>query len=355
MIYNCHIHTFREPDVPRKFLPLCLVRILANTCGFRFIARILNNLNPLSDNDIFDRYVRFAKISRIGSQREIFKECERFYPVNSRFIVMSMDMAYMSAGKVPRPYEQQLNELEALRDAYPDQVIPFIHIDPRREGVMDLLRKCVEQKGFKGVKLYPPLGYYPYDPLLMNEVYPYCEEKNLPVISHGSPYNPVRNKGSRKEICRLLGKPADNPELKGKKKKELTSYFTHPNNYRSVFDRFKKLKICMAHFGSEYYWKEFIENPGNDNNWFLIIKQMLADYENLYTDISFTLNKQGNFPLLKVLLTDNSIRNKILFGSDFYMLETEADERRYGLDLRAYLGEENFNTIAVHNVENFLG
>jgi len=355
MIYNCHIHTFREPDIPRKYLPLGLVRILSTKGGSRFIGRFLNNLNPFSGNDFFDKYVKFMKISKKDSQQEIFEECRRFYPANSRFIVLAMDMARMNAGKVPRAYTQQLDELATVRDAYPQQVIPFIHIDPRREGVMDLLKHYVEQKGFKGVKLYPPIGYYPYDPLLMNEVYPYCEEKNLPVLVHGSPHNATRNRGSKEELCRLLGRPVDDPELRGLKKKELTALFTHPDNYRPVFDKFKKLKICIAHFGSEIYWKEFIENPGNPGNWFVIIRQMLARYENFYTDISFTLNNQKYFPLLKVLMADKSIRNKILFGSDYYMVETKADERRFGLDLRAYLGEDDFHTIAVTNPERYLG
>ena len=233
---------------------------------------------------------------------------------------------------------------------------------------MKLLRKYVEEKGFKGVKLYPPVGYYPYDPLLMNEVFPYCEEKNLPVLAHGSPLNATRNRGSRKEICRLLGRPVNDPEFKGIKTKELTSFFPHPDNYRSVLEKFKKLKICIAHFGSEpdyhkpvahfgseYYWKEFIENPGNPGNWFMIIRQMLAEYKNFYTDISFTLNKEEYFPLLKVLLADDSIRHKILFGSDYYMVETKTDERRFGLDLRAYLGEADFHTLSVTNPERYLG
>lgn len=354
MIYNCHIHTFREPDVPQRFLPLALVPVLTTRYGFRFIGRILSNIVPYTNRDVFDRYLKFVKISKIKSQHEIFEECRRFYPVNSRFIILPMDMAYMGAGKVPRKYEDQLDEIAGLRDMYPDQVIPFVHVDPRRDGVIALLKKYVEEKNFKGVKLYPPLGVLPDDPLLMNEVFPFCEEKNLPVITHGSPYNPVKNRGNKTEICKLLGKSPDDPDVKGMKRKELCALFSHPDNYKKVFDKFKKLKICIAHFGSAYYWKEFIENPGNKKNWFLIIKQMLEDYENLYSDISFTLSHQEFFPLLKVLLADEKIKNKILFGSDFYMVETKKDERRFGLELRAYLGEESFKTIAVDNPVRFL-
>ena len=66
----------------------------------------------------------------------------------------------MGAGKVPRSYDEQLSKLYELKEEYP-QILPFIHIDPRREGVIDLLKKCVEEWGFKGVKLYPPTWIFP--------------------------------------------------------------------------------------------------------------------------------------------------------------------------------------------------
>ncbi|MBN2610362.1 MAG: amidohydrolase [Bacteroidales bacterium] len=355
MFYNSHIHTFREPDVPRRFLPLALVPILTTRKGFRFVGRILSAIIPFTDKDMFDRYLRFVEIARFKTQQDIFEECRRFYPAKSKFIILPMDMAFMNAGKVPRKYEEQLDELAILRDKFPEQVILFIHIDPRRPGVLGLLKKYVEEKKFKGVKLYPPLGVYPDHPVLMNEVFPYCEEKNLPVLAHGSPYNPVKYRGNRRQIIQLLGKRPDDPDVKGVNKRELLTCFTHPENYTKILEKFKKLKICIAHFGSEYYWKEYIENPGNKNNWFIIIRRMLEDYENFYTDISFTLNHQEFFPLLKVLLADEKIKHKILFGSDYYMVETKTDERRFGLELRAFIGEENFKTIAVDNPERYLG
>ena len=67
----------------------------------------------------------------------------------------------------------------------------------------------------------------------------------------------------------------------------------------------------------------------------------------VYTDISFTLNNRDYFSLLKVLMFNEKLSRKILFGSDYYMVETETDERRFGIDLRAYLGNDYFNMIAL--------
>ncbi|MCU0369895.1 MAG: amidohydrolase [Bacteroidales bacterium] len=351
MFYNSHIHIFKDSDVPRGFLPLGLVRVLATKAGFKAVSRALNNLNPFSDDDTLDRYMKFVKIGRLGSQQKIFEECKRFYPDDTHFAVLPMDMAFMGAGKVPRDYPEQLKELADLKVKYP-QIIAFVHIDPRRKGFLDLLKKSVEEWGFRGVKIYPPLGYFPYDPDLY-PVYDYCVKQKLPVISHCSPYNPVHFKGSKKELHHLLSKSKTPIDLKKENRKELCANFTNPKNWEYVLNDFNDLKICLGHFGSAYYWKKYIENPGDPDNWFVVIKAMLAKYKNLYADISFTLNEQEYFPLLQVLLSDPALNGKILFGSDYYMVETEATERRFGLDLRAFIGEANFATIATKNPEVF--
>lgn len=353
MFFNTHIHTFRDIDVPRRFLPLGLVRILASKPGYFLTAKLLNNLNPLSDNDIFDRYIKFVRIGKLGSQQKIFENCMRFYPKETQFVILPMDMEFMGAGKVPRAYEEQLEELGQLKKTY-SQILPFIHIDPRREGVLDLLKRSVEDWGFKGVKLYPPLGYFPYDDR-MYPIYEYCQTNGLPIIAHCSPFNPVHFKGSKKELSGLLSSSQSPIKYKGKNKKKLCSNFTHPHNYIKVLDDFKDLKICLAHFGSEYYWKKYLDEPGNDDNWFVIVKEMILKYPNLYSDISFTLNNQEFFPLLKVLLSDEKLREKVLFGSDYYMVETKSTERRFCIDLRAAIGENKFTTIALDNPKKFLG
>ncbi|MCK4662353.1 MAG: amidohydrolase family protein [Bacteroidales bacterium] len=352
MYYNSHIHTFKDTDVPRKFLPLGLVRLLATKPGFYLTAKILNNLNPFSDKDVFDRYIKFARIGKLGSQQEIFENCKEHYPEDTNFVILPMDMAFMGAGKVPRPYKNQLEELANLKKLYP-QIIPFIHVDPRRKEILNLLKKSVEEWDFKGVKLYPPLGYFPYDEDLY-PIYDYCQENNIPIIAHCSPYNPVHYKGSKKDLLKLLSKSKTHISIKGKKKKELCSHFTHPENYEYVLKDFDKLKICLAHFGSEYYWDKYLDSPSDITNWFVIIKNMIEKHKNLYTDLSFTLNNKEYFSLLKVLLSNNKIKHKILFGSDYYMVQTKTYERRFGIDLRAFIGEVNFKIIAHDNPIAFL-
>ncbi len=353
MIYNCHIHTFKEQDISRRYLPLGLVRILASTPGFHVIGFFLNLLNPLTNNDQFRRYRKFVEIGRYKSQKAIFEECQKFYPANSRFVIASMDMEYMNAGRVPRAYIEQLRELADLKKTFPETVLPFVHLDPRRPGMVDILKTCVEDWGFSGIKIYPSVGYFPYDTRL-NPVYEYAENHHLPVIAHCSPYNPTHNKGWPWEIKKLLTGSKIPLDINTCNRKRLCSNFANPLNYKFVMEDFKNLKICLAHWGSEYFWTRFLEHPEDKTNWMIVIKEMMEQHKNLYADISYTLNNQDLFPLLKVLLSDTNIQSQVLFGSDYYMVEFEATERRFSIDLRGYLGEDLFKTIAVDNPKQFL-
>jgi hypothetical protein len=91
--------------------------------------------------------------------------------------------------------------------------------------------------------------------------------------------------------------------------------------------------------------------------WFSIIYELLKsdEYPNIYTDISYTLNDARFLPMLKMMLESNQkVREHVLFGTDFYMVSKAISEREYSINIRAYLGEELFQQIAVVNPYNFL-
>jgi predicted TIM-barrel fold metal-dependent hydrolase len=354
MIYNIHTHTFLDVDVPEKFLPFGLVKLLKTRLGNKIVTKVLRNILPFTDKDALDRYARYLTTGRLGSQKRIFERGFSFYPNDTKFIILPMDMAYMGAGRVARPYYQQIKELGQLKNQYPDNIIPFFHVDPRRINVYDMFVHAVEKMEFSGVKLYPPLGYFPYDKRL-HPVYEYCQEKNLPILVHCSPYNCVHYKGKKRDLKKLLlqGNPLTN--VKRKNRKELCSMFTNPLNYEYLIKLFPKLRICFAHFGSEYSWDRYLTHGKEDNNWYVIIKKLIYNYPNFYTDISFTLNNTKFFPLLRETLDIKKLREKILFGSDYYMVEVESGEDVFIKKLKKYIGKEYFKEIAEDNPKRFLG
>lgn len=75
---------------------------------------------------------------------------------------------------------------------FPDRLIPFFCIDPRREGSLEMFKRGVEDWGMKGLKLHPTAGFYPYQ----EECYPLyeaCVEYGIPVVVHtGSQPAPMK-------------------------------------------------------------------------------------------------------------------------------------------------------------------
>jgi predicted TIM-barrel fold metal-dependent hydrolase len=86
-----------------------------------------------------------------------------------------------------------------------------------------------------------------------------------------------------------------------------------------------------------------------------MISEMLFEFPNLYTDISFTLENQKLIPFLDEYLDDNKINKNILFGTDYYMVETETNEYKFVSYLKSIIGKDKFKLISETNTNKFLG
>jgi hypothetical protein len=167
---------------------------------------------------------------------------------------------------------------------------------------------------------------------------------------------------------------------------ELLLRFTDPDAYRPILDRHPQLQICLAHFGGARDWDAYLNRPRGEEvqkkflgpgvvrealqstgllekpiegtSWLRKIVQMLRDgRQNLWADISYTVFADEEFVyLLKVLLTDDLVRRRVLFGSDFYVVAgARLEERRRSVRIRAVLGEDVFREIAETNPAKYLG
>ncbi len=340
IIYNCHNHTFTHENIPNGYFPFLLVPA-ARIAPFRWLLRgIMKVIIPWTNNDKVHRYTAFIKAAYRKTQEGNLEHLTNYYPEKTKFIVLPMDMAYMGAGIVKEDIDKQHDELARLSKSqkYKDTLIPFAHIDPRRPGSLSRLKSLVENHNFRGVKIYPTLGYSPSDKVLMKEIYPYMVEKNIPLMAHCSP-------GSVNSKDISLDK---------------AHAFADPYQYRDVMNEFPELRVCLGHFGGIGEWRRHI-NEAKDSKkptWLTKIQELIkcGEYPNLYTDISFTIfNYKENIPLLAILLEDSEIIEKVLFGSDFYMVESEKySEKRLSTDLRFALGEKKFWKIANENPMSYL-
>jgi predicted TIM-barrel fold metal-dependent hydrolase len=354
VIYNCHIHTLTANESPNKLLKNFVggfiggfaSSLLRSKAIVRFLVKLLSRIKPDWDNDTLERYARFLETGSKETQKGIFEEIEKQYPPDTQFVVLAMDTTFAGLGNAKASVDDQHAELLALATEK-QNVIPFYAIDPRQP---DIVRKAQENLGkgkFLGVKIYPNLGYKPDDPKLM-EVYKYCqrEDVNVPVMSHCSPGG-LWKFGLTEKDRRNFGRP---------------------QNYAPILKEFKDLRICLAHFGGDQEWEEHMKSRGDDAQkeipWCRVIADMIrsGEYPNLYTDISYTLfmprphDEQVEYcDYLKVLLVDERIRTRVLFGSDFYMSRREQiTEKELSIMLRSRLGEDSFFQIANINPKKYL-
>jgi predicted TIM-barrel fold metal-dependent hydrolase len=352
-IINCHTHLFTMRHIPRwyYFGLAQLVRPLVIRRPLFLLLRLIQHfllrpLGILSDSGQLDRLEAFAAIGAKRSQRDVFNEyLSDYYPRQTHFVVLPMDLEKIGYGRAPEGIEAQHEELAKLRDENAEEIIPFIHFDPRRPDALERIRYWHEQRGFKGLKLYPPLGYRP-DEEILDPIFAYCQARQLPVLSHCSGAT-VR---SRKHFF----------------SSKTAAALAAPNNYLPVLEKYPDLRLCLAHFGGDRAWEIYHRDPAqrgkyaNDpaGTWLGDIRSLLQNpkYTNVYTDIAYVIfHFADNVPLLKILLAEERIAQRVLFGSDFYLVEMEnLRERYFGLRLRAALGEELFRQIAEINPRNWL-
>lgn len=352
-IYNCHIHTFTAENIlPNNFLTRWVVKLMRREWLRKILLWVFGRILMGMKKDSVTLIDRFFARGAFESQQKIFDHVKKQYPENTRFIALSLDFEYMGIGIPMRPFESQLKELSDLRDANKNALIPFCSVDPRRPNVVEEFKRWHQEYKFKGVKIYPNLGFYPYDPVLM-EIYEYCQKNQLPVLAHCSPGG-IRKLGISVEEARE---------------------FANPANYKQVLREFPNLHICLAHFGGSEEWEKHLtgETPreGDQATWLTIIMDMLRArkrdkrskmYPNLYTDVSYTLFTEmpsyrpfNYFNFLNVLLEDRDIRGHVLFGTDYYMVEREKiSEKEVSIGLRALLGEKLYFQLAHYNPKKFL-
>lgn len=375
-IINCHAHVFTIDHVPDKFIPGWLAYAIRTKALRQLIisgSEILARMLPGVTAEEVKRYARFIEL--MVSQEELQRPGQDgllriladLYPPDTCFALHSMDMAFMGCGTPPATFEKQLTELAEIKKnrEWKDRVFPFVAVDPRRSNHLDLVKKCIEEHSFTGVKLYPPLGYWPCDQRLMGDgkLYDYCHRNQIPIMTHASEPTAIRFRGKadfEASFHPITGKPVVTSDTLIHAR-----ILTNPDEYRPVLNQYPKLKLCLAHFGGAQAWSEYLKRPwsnsveedkkGVDGNWLYKVRRLLGeDYPNVCTDVSFTWAYPRFTPLLKMLLMDPVIRQRILFGTDFYMVELKTSEREASIEFRYSLGEEDYAQIAQINPLPFL-
>ncbi len=358
VIHNCHAHIFTIDHIPRYFInPFIPVTLVKNKPLAEFVYRVFRNY--------LGRYSAFFYSALKKTQEEILNELMGYYPTGSRLVALSIDFEYMGAGQPIKSFIEQLDELAELkaREEYKDTLLPFIGVDPRRgeKQVFDLVKKYIEEKNFTGIKLYPSIGYFPNDERLF-PVYEYAEKNGIPLTTHCIPKNKnhFRNKITPEMYEKAKQVPGFDPD-QAKSNYDFAQYLGHPYWWEETLKKFPKLKINLGHFGGNEEWNKYLDTPSDRKNpanlsWYKMIRNLMRnkDYPNVHADISFTVHDKGLYPILKNLLQSSDSKNYVLFGSDFYMMQKDYRERRFSMDVRGYLDDNDYWQLVDTNARRFL-
>jgi len=205
---------------------------------------------------LFQRYLLMGKFAFYDQQRHVFYRLKDQYPKGTGFVVLPMDMKYMDAGDPPTggDYYDQLAALDKLKNQPAGSVLkPFVFIDPRRmdedpnffaydvDKAKDhkvilkadtVVKSYIEGKGFSGFKIYPALGYYPFDENLL-PLWKYAADHEYPIMTHCIK-GTIFYRGDKdyswnwhpvfKDASSML-------ELPQSKNADFTVNFSHPLNY----------------------------------------------------------------------------------------------------------------------------
>jgi predicted TIM-barrel fold metal-dependent hydrolase len=211
---------------------------------------------------------------------------------------------------------------------------PFVGFDPRRELAarragdidlpLDVVRSAVERYGCIGVKLYPPMGWRPIGntetvgmsaadateiDAILRELYTWCETAQVPITAHCNESN-----------------YAD----------DAFKDFTGPKNWIAVLTEFPKLHLNLGHFGGAH----LVEPP---DGWPRLIAAAVEPFDHLYVDVG---NQPVYSPEVMVAYLDmlagmfadpatEALADRIMFGSDWYMVALHPDADRFLTEYRA--------------------
>ena len=368
--YNVHLHIFTGKCAPKDFLQVGLNwgDGMSTALKWLFLTKPVSWIITQAAGAIPKKKLQFLKIGVMATQAEVFKEILEAYRkshyTDMRFVALTIDMDYMtdSKNKPSQDFNSQVLEVYKLKKVYANELFPFYGIDPRNPDTLRFvnLKVLLQNKVFAGIKLYPPNGFFPFDPRL-DALYAYAEANNVPIMTHctrGGSYYVGKNIWSiipdyplsldqnhpvmQKVYARIK---AYKTTLLGEFKTNgrICNVFTHPENYLPVLNKYPKLRLCIAHMGGDVeilgagHFDSKLAKQHNDCtkleagtcSWYETIKNeiLVAKYPNTFTDISYSICDAASMKIVnKDIAAGNIDPKRILFGTDYFMVAQEDEE-----------------------------
>ncbi|MFX1572442.1 MAG: amidohydrolase family protein [Promethearchaeota archaeon] len=245
-------------------------------------------IRPQVAQEMLSEPLRVAKIMRLNPERDLLiqKICELWGDPDGKKVIKLMDNSGVDFTVVCRSdnIDNKLMTSEAsqtrnkriseIAKKYPNRLMAFCGVDPRRPEALDMLKQCFEEFDMKGLKYHPDNGFDPSGPQSY-KLLKYVEKKNGILLTHTGP-------------------------LRGRRSK-----FSDPLLLADILADFPKLRIIAAHMG-QINWRPWAA--------------LASHHSNLYGDLAMW----GPYVFSKFNLFCRDLRDiidyagveQVLFGSD---------------------------------------
>lgn len=190
-------------------------------------------------------------------------------------VAMGLDWG-IELGEPPVPLRDVHRHYSEMQRHFPGRFFGVAGIDPRRPDAVGLLEEAIVRLGLKALKMYPPCGFFPFEPVC-RPLYDKCLDLGVPVVFHTA----------------VVGFPH-------------VARFANPLNVGDVQALYPSLTIVFAHAGYPLWAREAME--------------MVAHHPNSYLEISNWNLAMDRDPdaLVRLLveMRDAVGAHRVLFASD---------------------------------------
>lgn len=203
-------------------------------------------------------------------------------------IVMIMDWG-LALGEAEKPIKTINEEILSVCARFPDRLLGFVGVDPRRKNAVDIVWQCINDYGAKGLKLHPTTGWKLSDNSC-HQVVDIAAQCGLPILVH-------------------IGKTID----------ELSDEYARPCDLIELALTFPNGIFIAGHSGFDR-WKEFAKSENTPQN----ILFEISGWQEIVNGDQACLDKH-----LWGLL--EAFPGRVYFGTDgpFYSFNLIATERHW--------------------------
>ena len=407
-IIDVHGHCFTLKHVPKKFVGPSFLQYPGVVWTLEKILRFASFLTMIIRGRGSNYYKAFARrrfITVFTNEKEqtdvlqlhwgnfnyyFTKLAKKEKAPHLMICELMMDMERGIGGGTDESFYQQVEGMDRMRNHSRNaaMIVPFFACDPRNPTLFeDFLAAFTDtdkrvnrtdhqyfdtMSPFFGVKIYPTLGYLPSHPKLM-QIFKVCAEKNIPVTTHcggaSTKFEGHKVQGDYfqwdENARQLIPMHFDlnfRDYRRSQRDIQVVKFFNSPKNWIPVMETYPKLKVNLAHMGSSDEWYDYRRGVADTHVHESLY--MVEKYANIYLDISYSFSNNANLKKMYEIMTTNNYstaattayRNKIMYGTDFYMTQNEKHLATLVKNLFAQFKDntEALNRLCIHNPLAFL-